>query len=388
VVGVTQERGRVAGVQWKTTEGEGTIRCETIVNCGGQWAREFGRLAGVNVPLYSAEHFYLVTKQIPGVSTDMPVIRDPDGFLYYKEEVGGLVMGAAILVAPVGLPARIGLSLASALGGEILEHEARARHELRARSFTDRLTGLRNYDFFSEAMAAELARVRRYGGCTTLVLIDLDRFKAYNDRHGHGAGNRLLASVGRALLHEKRDADIAARFGGEEFAVLVPGRATDGVVLADRLRRAIAEVPAGRLDRHAVPDIVTASAGVATFPLDARDGDELFEIEDLVEKPSAREAPSNLAIAARYVLSPAIFEVLAQTRRGKGGEIQLTDAIRALIRDGGRAYGVRLRPDERRYDIGNFEAYFEAFVEFALADPTHGPAVRRHLLKVLDVSHS
>jgi UTP--glucose-1-phosphate uridylyltransferase len=115
--------------------------------------------------------------------------------------------------------------------------------------------------------------------------------------------------------------------------------------------------------------------------------DDLFEIEDLVEKPLAREAPSNLAIAARYVLSPAIFEVLAQTRRGKGGEIQLTDAIRALIRDGGRAYGVRLRPDERRYDIGNFEAYFEAFVEFALADPTHGPAVRRHLLKALDVSH-
>ena len=68
--------------------------------------------------------------------------------------IGGLVMGAAILVAPVGLPARIGLSLASALGGEILEHERRARHELRARSFTDRVTGLRKYEFFSEAMAA------------------------------------------------------------------------------------------------------------------------------------------------------------------------------------------------------------------------------------------
>ena len=115
--------------------------------------------------------------------------------------------------------------------------------------------------------------------------------------------------------------------------------------------------------------------------------DELFEILDLIEKPSPREAPSNLAIAARYVLSPAIFDALAQTRRGKGGEIQLTDAIRAVIRDGGRAYGVRLRPDERRYDIGNFEAYFEAFVEFALADPTHGPALRRHLLKALGVSH-
>jgi UTP--glucose-1-phosphate uridylyltransferase len=116
--------------------------------------------------------------------------------------------------------------------------------------------------------------------------------------------------------------------------------------------------------------------------------DELFEIEDLVEKPSTRDAPSNLAIAARYVLSPAVFDALARTTRGKGGEIQLTDAIRAVIRDGGRAYGVRLRPDEKRYDIGNFEAYFEAFVAFALADPQYGPAFRRHLRDVLDVPHA
>jgi UTP--glucose-1-phosphate uridylyltransferase len=114
------------------------------------------------------------------------------------------------------------------------------------------------------------------------------------------------------------------------------------------------------------------------------DGD-LFEIEDLVEKPSPREAPSNLAIAARYVLSPAIFDALAHTNRGKGGEIQLTDAIRTVIRNGGKAYGIRLRDDERRYDIGNFEAYFEAFVAFALADPAHGPALKRHLQKALDV---
>jgi UTP--glucose-1-phosphate uridylyltransferase len=114
---------------------------------------------------------------------------------------------------------------------------------------------------------------------------------------------------------------------------------------------------------------------------------ELFEIADLVEKPAPRDAPSTLAIAARYVLSPAVFEALESTRRGKGGEIQLTDAIRAVIRNGGRAYGVRLRPGERRYDIGNFGAYFEAFVAFALADPKFGPALRRHLLDVLDVSH-
>ena len=132
-----------------------------------------------------------------------------------------------------------------------------------------------------------------------------------------------------------------------------------------------------------VPHDEVSQYGIARPKTD----EELFEIVDLVEKPSPREAPSNLAIAARYVLSPVIFKALAQTRRGKGGEIQLTDAIRAVIRNGGRAYGVRLRPGERRYDIGNFDAYFEAFVAFALADPKFGPALRRHLLEALDVSH-
>jgi glycine cleavage system aminomethyltransferase T/glycine/D-amino acid oxidase-like deaminating enzyme len=93
VAAVDVRNGRVAGVRWKSADDEGAIACETIVNCGGQWAREFGRLAGVTVPLYAAEHFYLVTKPIPGVAPDLPVIRDPDGYLYYKEEVGGLVMG-------------------------------------------------------------------------------------------------------------------------------------------------------------------------------------------------------------------------------------------------------------------------------------------------------
>jgi len=89
VTGILTENGVVKGV--RTAQGE--IRCETIVNCAGQWSRQLGRLAGVNVPLYSAEHFYIVTDTIPGVHPMLPVMRDPDGFIYYKEEVGGLVMG-------------------------------------------------------------------------------------------------------------------------------------------------------------------------------------------------------------------------------------------------------------------------------------------------------
>ena len=75
-----------------------------VVNCAGQWARAFGALAGVDVPLYAAEHFYVVTEPIAGVTPDLPVMRDPDGYIYYKEEVGGLVMGG---FEPVAKPWRV-----------------------------------------------------------------------------------------------------------------------------------------------------------------------------------------------------------------------------------------------------------------------------------------
>ncbi|MFI6815796.1 FAD-dependent oxidoreductase [Nonomuraea sp. NPDC050328] len=81
--------GRVHGVHTS----EGFIECEVLVNCAGQWARELGRQAGVTVPLHSAEHYYIVTAPIDGVRPDLPVLRDPDGYAYFKEEVGGLVVG-------------------------------------------------------------------------------------------------------------------------------------------------------------------------------------------------------------------------------------------------------------------------------------------------------
>jgi glycine cleavage system aminomethyltransferase T/glycine/D-amino acid oxidase-like deaminating enzyme len=100
VTGVSIERGRVTGVQTS----HGAVRCELLVNCGGQWARQFGALAGVNVPLFPAEHFYIVTDRIEGVHPMLPVMRDPDGFIYYKEEVGGLLMGG---FEPVAKPWRV-----------------------------------------------------------------------------------------------------------------------------------------------------------------------------------------------------------------------------------------------------------------------------------------
>ena len=111
---------------------------------------------------------------------------------------------------------------------------------------------------------------------------------------------------------------------------------------------------------------------------------EVFELADLIEKPSVDEAPSNLAVAARYVFSSKIFAALHKTEPGKGGEIQLTDAIRILLREGCRGIGVRLAQNEKRYDIGNFGSYFCAFSEFALSDPQFGPAIKQHLKSLLE----
>lgn len=117
---------------------------------------------------------------------------------------------------------------------------------------------------------------------------------------------------------------------------------------------------------------------------DPKSSGEIFELADVVEKPSVQDAPSNLAIAARYVFASSIFGALERTRPGKGGEIQLTDAVRLVIQQGGKVYGMRLHGAERRYDIGNFDSYFRAFFEFALADEKHGASLReyaRHLLE-------
>lgn len=89
VTAVLSRDGRVRGV--RTDAGE--VEAEIVVNCAGQWAKQVGAMAGVNVPLHSAEHFYVVSETIDGVHPDLPILRDPDGYTYFKEEVGGLVIG-------------------------------------------------------------------------------------------------------------------------------------------------------------------------------------------------------------------------------------------------------------------------------------------------------
>jgi heterotetrameric sarcosine oxidase gamma subunit len=105
VLGVHTVGGRVVGVHTDA----GDVEAEIVVNCAGQWAKHVGAMAGVNVPLHSAEHFYVVSERIEGVHPDLPILRDPDGYTYFKEEVGGLVIGgfepqAKPWVAPDSIP--------------------------------------------------------------------------------------------------------------------------------------------------------------------------------------------------------------------------------------------------------------------------------------------
>jgi len=140
-----------------------------------------------------------------------------------------------------------------------------------------------------------------------------------------------------------------------------------------------AERPGAIIAVEEVPRELTALYGV----VDPESGGAVFGIRDLVEKPSPESAPSNLAIAGRYIFSPQIFQMIRGVEPDGKGEIQLTDAIRMLARRGQRILGVKLDPSERRYDIGNFRSYFETFVEFALADPDYGSDLRQVLQRLL-----
>ena len=169
-------------------------------------------------------------------------------------------------------------------------------------SLQDRLTGLYNFAFFTDALRRETDRATRYGTPLSLVLFDLDGFKSFNDTHGHEAGNRLLAQVGRTLEGMRRTADVAARFGGEEFALLVPGSASAALEAAERMRTAIGRiiVPVGN-GQH---DGRTISAGVAAY-VPGEKPEDLVEAADRALYLSKRRGRNRVSVSGRTDLPHA-----------------------------------------------------------------------------------
>jgi diguanylate cyclase (GGDEF)-like protein len=145
---------------------------------------------------------------------------------------------------------------------------------------TDTLTGLLNRRVFRETLDAEIRRSRRYRWPVTVLMLDLDHFKAVNDTFGHMLGDVVLRRVGGIIRQAVRDADTAARVGGEEFAVVLPETTRlGGYAVAERIRRRVAagfrDEP---VDGHEV--LMTVSAGLAIFPEDALHADELIARAD------------------------------------------------------------------------------------------------------------
>ena len=189
---------------------------------------------------------------------------------------------------------------------------------------------------------------------------------------------RLQRGLGDAVL-------CGENFAGEESFLVALGDSIIGLNGRSRVSRRLAEVYETErascvIAVEEVPRELTSLYGVVAPESDG----EVFRIKDLIEKPAPEKAPSNLAIAGRYVFSPIIFDMIRKVAPDRRGEIQLTDAIRLLADLGKRIVGVKLDPGERRYDIGNFRSYFETFVEFALADPECGAELRVTLKKLCD----
>lgn len=157
----------------------------------------------------------------------------------------------------------LGRQVMALLAMRLREAEMQEAHERLLRlATTDGLTALKNHRAFQERLDQEFQRARRYKTPLSLVMLDLDRLKRYNDQFGHPAGDDLMKAVAQVLKTKARETDFVARYGGEEFAIILPGtNETEAVAAAERLRAAIAVTTA-----EATPDgsPVTASFGVAT----------------------------------------------------------------------------------------------------------------------------
>jgi len=141
----------------------------------------------------------------------------------------------------------------------------RMKEEAVLLSYTDDLTGIYNHRFFIQQLTLEVERQKRYSTPLSLLMIDIDYFKHYNDHNGHLAGDEALKAIALLIQHGVRQSDIIARYGGEEFAaILVNATREKAMEIAERVRRIIAETPFPNEKEQPNGD-VTVSVGVATF---------------------------------------------------------------------------------------------------------------------------
>lgn len=217
------------------------------------------------------------------------------GYVYYsgEKQKKGSYLGIPLKKpdgAPIGVlnahkPKAVGFSEQEQRMFEaVAEHvaiaieNARAYQRTKELSNRDDLTGLYNRRYFFDRYEKEVERAKRYNRIFSLILMDLDHFKIYNDTNGHLAGDRALRAVADALKDNVRKVDILARYGGEEFVVILPETDKESAALvAEKLRASVEKL---RLGADATHGPLTMTLGVSSFPLDSTDAIELLEMAD------------------------------------------------------------------------------------------------------------
>lgn len=274
--------------------GEGGAGGESVFAPADCWALRRGRM---HVVEESADALVCAHLQppLPGAYLCIPLVAQGEavGVLHLSRPPGAAAFLAEEQRVAGAAADKLGLSLANLA----------LRERLRTQSVRDHLTSLFNRRYMEETLERELRRAQRNGLPLSVITIDVDHFKRFNDDQGHDAGDALLAELGRLLRSHVRAEDVPCRVGGEEFAIVLPGAAAkDAVRRAEELREAAHRL---RIVHRGVPlGAVTISLGVAAFPEHAGVSDALLHAADVALYRAKREGRDRVVVSESVPPSP------------------------------------------------------------------------------------
>jgi diguanylate cyclase (GGDEF)-like protein len=240
---------------------------------------------------------------VVGVNNELVKVGSPDAGRERIEQplLAGQVSYGSMMLFADNFSDEDRMTAASLASQAVIALEAARLHRMVSnQALVDGLTGLANRRSCEETLNAELARTERFPGPLALVVADLDDFKEVNDRYGHQAGDVVLREFASLLRESVRDIDLAGRWGGEEFLLVLPGTDLEGAThVADRVRRALAGRIVLSVDGEPIP--VTASFGVAAYP-QTQTASALFAAADAALYEAKRTGKNRVSVASESVV--------------------------------------------------------------------------------------